>query len=430
MSCARVRLSAVALSAACAAACGDPASFADAGPGADAAQDGGGEPPDAGADGGGGDRGDITVHVASHDGLDQPDEGAVVYFTGADGAEIDTRTVGADGVVVGTGEDGGAVTVRHAATDGPEQWWTVVAVEVGDELYFGRPATEGAGTMYVTVPANAGAIRYHMTGPCVVSYSAASTAIQVPLVPGCDATRPLVAVADRGAQPDQYILAPEVTPADGAELTLDGPWIDPVAGPTVTVSGVSPSATTTAGVSYYAAGRPAWGTGATVTPGTPLTVTTSRLAGLGDGLSLRLVAFEGRSYVFETYTSPVPASTWAVDATPVLPTLSEPDWNGSAGSWTVEQAGQADALFVYGEQTGEKGQTLAEWSFVLPPDATSVERPAIPGAPVVGLLAVSVYEIDVVDGYDAYRPRAAAYEWRGGGPWPRPASYAVHAMSF
>lgn len=407
-------------------ACGDPAVFHDAGPGADAAPDGGGDPPD----GGGGGRGDITVHVASHDGRAVPDEGAEVYFTAADGAVIDTATVDAAGVAVGTGEDGGAVTVRHAATDGPDQWSTVFAVEVGDELYFGRPADEGAGTMTVNVPAAAGAIRYHATGPCIVSYSAASTAIQVPLVPGCEATRPLVAVADRGAQPDQFILVPAAMPADGAELTLDGPWLDPVAGPTVTVTGVSPSASTTASVSYHAGGRPAWGAAATVTPGTPLTVTTSRLAGLGDGMAVHLVAYDGRSYVVEAYTSPVPTSTWQVDATPVLPRLSEPTSAGASWTWTVEQAGQADGLHVNGELLGEKGETLAEWAFVLPPGATSVTRPAIPGAPAVAFQFLTAIEVDVVDGYGEYRAHAGAHGWRGGGPWPAPAAYVRHAMSY
>lgn len=417
-------LSAVLLFIAIGGACGEPSSFPDASPGGDGPAGDGGDPLD-----GAGARGKITVNVRSHDGRDVPDVGAEVYFTDGAGAVIDTVTVDATGIAIGTGADGGAVTVRHAATDGPDRWSTVFAVAVGDVLRFGRPASAWVGTMTVNVPATAGAIRYHATGPCIVSFSASSTAIQAPYFAGCEATRPLVAVADRGAQPRLYILVPDAMPADGAVLTLAGPWIAPVAGPTITVSGTSPSATTSASVTYHVAGRPAWATLATVTPGSPLTVSTTRLAGLGDAMSLALNTFDGHSYSITAYTSPPPTSTWEVDATPILPRLSDPVWSGNGGSWTVEQPGRADAIVVQGEALGEKGEELAGWEFLLPPDATSIARPIIPGAPAVGLTSLSIHDVDVVDGYDEFRPGGAAFVWRGGGPWPPPASYVSHHAS-
>ncbi len=390
--------------------------------------DGGADGPgavDARDDGGGG-QGPVTVHVTTRDGSGLPDLGATVFFAAADGTFIGMTTPDATGLATGVVADGGSVTVRHGG-GGVPSWWTVTDVAIGDELWFGDPARQGAGQMTATVPVASGAIRYEVRGPCASSVQAATTTIVVTLAPGCSTTRPLLAVAERGALPSQYIVVPAATPVDGATLAIVGPWTDGVGGVTASVTGIPVGATSIRATgTIFADDRAVVAVPATQTPGDPLGLTFVRPAGFDDGMSVSLSFNTTGSYFVTRYVAPVPATPVAIDATPRLPAISGAAGDATGVSWTLTGPGAADGILVFTEQLGEKGEVTSTWRFVTPPDRTRLVYPRVPDAPFGGYDSMLVLDVDIVAGYDGFRPDAAARVWFGALPSPLPAAFTVH----
>lgn len=399
------------------AACGDPDHFADAG-----AQDDAGEDPDSS-----GQPGTVTVHVAELTATGEPDTDATVYFNAADGDLLESKAPGADGVATGMMEPGGSVTVAFG-TFGSPTLRTVVGVAADDELWFGPYRTvTAAGTMTVTLPAATGAIRYGVVGPCATSIQGASTTVSVTLSTGCSATRPLLAIADRGLTPAQYISIPNATPTDGATLDVTGPWVDPIAGPSISVTGIPGDvATRAANAVYFADDEQVAGVSAPLTAGDPATATFGRLPGLDQAMTAVISMSSATfGYQIQAHVTPIPSTTLAIDATPTLPMIDVQQQQDHV-TWTTTTAGVADAIFVSTELRGSKRETLAEWDFVVAGDADGFDYPSFPERPETSVADVQLLDVDVIDGFDDLRAHAGEDAWRFGPPPPAPAAFVTH----
>ena len=330
----------------------------------------------------------------------QPIVGAPVLFHDASGALVARETTGADGRASAEVEAGGSVTVIHFADD---RLTTILGVEPGDQLVFGRSPGAGAylGTATVELPAAGG--DYRVRGPCLGG-DAATTTVAVQLGDGCTATGPLLALSGPLEGIDGYLYDPAVTMTPGATITLAGPWQTPGAfGFDLTGFDID-YLTGTVGV---VAGDRLVGAVSAPLPSPVGGVVDAALdapTGVGEAT---LVAVSGQAPAGAQHTivdlRDGQHTSIALDGAALLPHSTLTTGDATGATWS-NQITDHDGTTIHFSSSS------ATWRVFGPPEATSVTLPALPDdlasfwEPTDDLfLQVTVAESTIVAGYDGFR---------------------------
>ncbi len=364
----------------------------------------------------------VTVHVRTADGTGAPDPSATVFFVDPDGTIAAQANPDATGTVTRTMMPGGSVTVGHDATD----LTTIVGVEDGDDLTFGRLDIIEDQQLTVTVPARAGAANYVVRGPCM-SGASGSTTITTRFAQACGATHPLLLSSASLGMPPFYLVAPAVTPTSGGQLAVTGTWAASTPA-TVELTGLPAGATDLSATRYLlVAGAEADRVLDTSIPIAAGAATASFATPVGFGdrvrLEVRYRDADDRFYRLQLFR-PSLVEAAPLDVAPAIPQIATTDHPGAEVSWTLAGAGAFDAVVVTLEDVDPQSESLlAAWRVIAPSTATAVTLPALPApfdVATIPLTNVRLVETSAIADYAAFRREAGAGIWIDQPPTPAP----------
>jgi hypothetical protein len=365
--------------------------------------------------------GTVTVTALSLLGDGTPEAGATVLITDGDGTR--TATTDDTGATTATVLPGATLTVARR-TSGGSQIATVVGVDPGDAIVFGkRPPADAPvrGEMTFAFTEASGATQHTVYNGCDDA-DGRSTGVPVRFGPGCGSGPHdilLVARNDTGTVMAWDSLL-DVAFAAGTTRTIPAPLQTPATF-TATYSDLPVEAQFLATTrTCYHEGRAYAEIGApSVASGTGRT-STLRHPPFGDRMGVTtLVGLQADTAgPIQTLIERVPAAaTFAMAVRPaLLPWVQDVAYDIAARrlSWTLTGDNSADAVVIRVVHDTTEPAGHHEWWLIAPPDATAVELPQLPTeladlAPVVATrpaVKVQLVEVGHRSSYAEFRQAA------------------------
>lgn len=366
----------------------------------------------------------VTVQVRSLQADGAPDPTATVFFANPDGTIAAEASPDATGKVTRTMTAGGSVSVGRPVA-GDLSLVTVLGVEDGDLLVFGPPDTALDQTVQVTVPPRAGAGGYEVAGPCVRGFGGTELTFTAYVSRPCGPSHSLLAVA-AGSGTRAYLVAPAVSFAAGAPITVTGTW---VAESTVAVD-LTGLPIDTLGVAVTrsllvggAAAHQANDDTIAITAGTG-TASFTAPAGYGDTVLFDVDhAGPDRGTRVRLFRSALVEAA-PLDVSPALPRVDVGTHTGDRVGWTLSGDAGFDAVVIDLDEVDPVLETRRSWRVIAPPTGTEVRLPAL-RAPF-DLASLPLERLRLVDSseiasYAAFRASAGAGIWIDEPPIPAPA---------
>ena len=375
-----------------------------------------------------------TLTVRALDRMGAPVAGVEVMGNDAAGARVDQAVTGVDGRATLSVPAGGSVTAHDADPAVPaelvqHQWYTVLAVEPGDELHV--PIARGPEprrAMPVSAPPlPPRASRFSATGPCAESNAAAGgEAATLWLDRRCPAHGPMVLSA-MAPGPDAASVVAYVEAADvdlsGTEVAVTGAWAAPTHTFTVELAGLpADGGQVSVARGALVDGYPVhWVDLPVVATGPTGTASASRPS-IGDGVVHRLAVAggdfcrsQGRGY---TRARVADVDRFAFDLGDLLPPITDVTVGERALSWTGGAAATVSGLSVRLDAARGSGDVVGQgrsWTVVAPPGASTVALPDVgfewPAGPGQGDRVTALHVSEVASSrwssYAELRQRAA-----------------------